>query len=122
MYQVSLLGGLAAFGLSMIAGVVGAVILSVIGGFSLFALFYAPAIGPALGKLIIRASGGKSGTKVALIASAGFVVGALGSSLVRVMPLIMHGIPAALAFAAFGNPLLWIMTAVAVGSLWVFLK
>lgn len=122
MYKVTPLGGLAAFGISLLAGILGAVILSVIGGFSLFALFYAPAIGPALGKLIIRASGGKSGTKLALIASAGFIVGALGLSLGRAVPLIAAGIPATLALGTMFQPLLWIMVAIAVGSLWVFLK
>ncbi len=118
-YKISLVGGLAAFGLSLVAGVVGAVILNAIGGLSILALFYAPAIGPALGKLIIRASGGKSGTKLALIASTGFVVGALGSS---VAPLLTRGVPLALAFGALGNPFLWIMVAIAVVSLWAFLK
>lgn len=75
MYQITLLGGLAAFGISLVAGVLGALILGRLGSFSLFALFYAPAIGPALGKLIIRASGGKSGTKLAFIGAAGFAVG-----------------------------------------------
>ena len=118
-YRISLVGGLAAFGLSLVAGVVGAVILNAIGGLSILALFYAPAIGPALGKLIIRASGGKSGTKLALIASTGFVVGALGSSLA---PVVTRGVPLALAFSSLSNPFLWIMVAIAVVSLWAFLK
>jgi len=122
MYQISLVGGLAAFGLAMVAGVLGAIILSVVGGFSIFALLYAPAIGPALGKLIIRASGGKSGTKLAIIGASGFVVGALGSSLATALPLLMRGTPAGLAFGLMFHPFLWIMVAIAVVSLWAFLK
>lgn len=121
-YKISLLGGLAAFGLAFVAGIVGAVVLNVVAGFSLFALLYAPAIGPALGKLIIRASGGKSGTKLAFIASAGFVVGALGWSLASAIPLLLHSVPGVNAFDAMNNPFLWIMVAIAVASLWAFLK
>lgn len=122
MYQITPLGGLAAFGLSLVAGVLGAIILSVVGGLSLLALFYAPAIGPTLGQLIIRASGGKRGTKLAFIGSAGFVVGALGLSLGKAVPFLLRGGPPALAFAALVHPFLWIMVAIAVVSLWVFLK
>ncbi len=122
MYQVSLVGGVAAFAVAMVAGVLGAVILSFLGGFVFFALLYAPAIGPALGQIIIRASGGKRGTKVAVIASAGFIVGALGLSLCLAVPLLLTGHPAAHAFHLLFQPFLWIMTAIAVASLWVFLK
>ena len=122
MYQISLVGGLAAFGLALVAGVLGAIILGVVGTFSLFALFYAPAIGPALGKLIIRASGGKSGTKLAIIAASGFAVGALGSSLGTAVHLLLRGAPVGLAFAVMFHPFLWIMVVIAVVSLWAFLK
>ncbi|BCM89201.1 hypothetical protein IAD21_01045 [Abditibacteriota bacterium] len=122
MYQISLLGGLAAFGVALVAGVLGALILAYTGGFSFFALLYAPAIGPALGKIIIRASGGKSGTKLAIIAVAGFAAGALGWSVAMIAPMLIAGVPAPVAFEAFGNPFLWIMTVIATASLWVFLK
>ncbi len=122
MYQISLVGGLAAFGLSLVAGVLGAFLLRAFGSFSFFALLYAPAIGPSLGKLIIRASGGKSGTKLALIGASGFAVGALGSSLARAIPFLLSGAPAGIAFAAMFQPFLWIMVAIAIVSLWAFLK
>lgn len=122
MYQISLLGGLAAFGLSLLAGVVGAFILSVIGSMALFILLYAPAIGPTLGKSIVRASGGKRGTKLAVIASAGFVLGALGWSAAQAVPLLIGGAPMSIALAVLWEPFLWIMTVIAVASLWVFLK
>ncbi len=122
MYQLSLVGALAAFGLSLVAGVVGAVILGAIGGLSLLILFYAPAIGPTLGKLIVKASGGKRGTKLAIVASAGFVVGALGHSLLTLQSRMAHGMPLAEALPDVFQPFLWIMVAIAIGSLWVFLK
>lgn len=129
MYQISAVGALGAFGVALVAGVVGSIILNVLAGFSFFALLYAPAIGPFLGKFIIRASGGKSGTKVAFIASAGFVVGALGASIVSFLPLLTAspGHPAlslgsVLGMALVFHPFLWIMVAIAVVSLWMFLK
>lgn len=129
MYQVSPAGALGAFGVAFVAGVVGSLIVSMVGMLSLFALLYAPAIGPALGKFIIRASGGKSGTKVAAIAAGGFLVGALGASVASLLPLLTaHGRRPALPLAevlmmgVMLHPFLWIMVAIAVVSLWVFLK
>lgn len=119
MYQVSLVGGLAAFASSFVAGVLGALIVRYIGTLAFFALFYAPAIGPTVGRMIIRASGGKRGIKLALIASAGFIIGAIGSS--AGLALVKGG-SVAMALMLLWNPFLWIMTAIAVGSLWVFLK
>ena len=122
MYQLSVAGALAAFGISLLAGVLGAVILRAIGGLSLLILFYAPAIGPTLGQLIVRASGGKRGTKLALVASVGFAFGALGLSLAAALPLLARGVPLALALGVLFQPFLWIMVALAIASLWVFLK
>ncbi len=129
MYQVSALGSLAAFGVALVAGVVGAIIAGLIGGLSLFALLYAPAIGPTLGKFIVRASGGKRGTKVALIASAGFLAGALGAAIGPMLSLLAPGVnrPAlplasVLSLAVVSHPFVWLMVAIAVASLWVFLK
>lgn len=129
MYQISAPGALAAFGVALVAGVIGAIIAGLFGGISFFALLYAPAIGPTLGKFIVRASGGKRGTKVALIASAGFLVGALSASIGPVLHLLSPSVdrPAlplssVLSLALVSHPFVWIMVAVAVASLWVFLK
>ncbi len=129
MYQISAVGALGAFGVALVAGIIGSIIVETVGMFSFFALLYAPAIGPFLGKFIIRASGGKSGTKVALIASAGFLVGALGASIASSLPLLKASsegpalpLASVLGMAVFSNPFLWIMVAIAVVSLWMFLK
>ncbi len=129
MYQISALGALGAFGVAFVAGVIGSLIVGMVGMFSFFALLYAPSIGPFLGKFIIRASGGKSGTKVAAIASAGFLVGALSASVAQFLPLLnaspqRPALPLAsvLTMAVVFHPFLWIMVAIAVVSLWVFLK
>jgi len=129
MYQVSALGALAAFGVAFGAGVVGSILLSVLGGFSFLALLYAPAIGPTLGRFIVRASGGKRGTKVAVVAAAGFLVGALVTAVVPMLTLL-SGRPnhpalpltSVLAMGILFHPFLWIMVGVALVSLWVFLK
>jgi len=129
MYQVSALGALKAFAVALVAGVLGAIIVSVFGTFAFLALFYAPAIGPTLGRFIVRASGGKRGTKVALVASAGFTIGALGAAVVPMLALLAPtahrpALPfaAVVTMGAFMNPLLWIMIVAAIVSLWLFLK
>lgn len=129
MYQVSAIGALAAFGVAFGAGVVGALLAGLIGSLSLFALLYAPAIGPTLGQFIVRASGGKRGTKVALIASAGFLVGALGASFAPLLSRLSPGfnrpalsLPAVLLLGVTLHPFVWIMVVIALVSLWVFLK
>lgn len=121
-YQVGVLGALASFVVAAVAGVLGALIVGAVGILSFWALLYAPAIGPALGQLIVRASGGKRGTKLALIASAGFTAGALGESLFPALPMLAKGVPASIALMGLANPFLWIMLAIALGSLWMYLK
>jgi len=128
-YQVSALGALAAFGVAFGAGVVGSILLSVVGSFSFIALLYAPAIGPTLGRFIVRASGGKRGAKVAVVAAAGFLVGALLTAAIPMLPLLSATphrpappLASVLAMGLLFHPFLWIMVGVALVSLWVFLK
>ena len=107
LYQVSPLAAVLCFGAALLAGVLGAFIVDRAGMFALFALFYAPAIGPLLGKMLTRISGGKRGTKIAVIGIAGLLVGVVG---------------AALFVGALIDPILWIMAAIAVAGVWNWLK
>ena len=96
-----------AFGAAAVMGVVGAVLVDMLGTLALFALFYAPAIGPILGKLVTRITKGKRGPLLAGATGAGIAAGALGLGVVT---------------GALFNPFLWLMIVIAIVSAWLFLR
>ena len=107
MYQVGAPQFIVAFGAAAILGALGAVSIKLLGTLALLALFYAPALGPILGKLVTRLTKGKRGPRLAAVTGAGIAVGALGLG----------------AFTgAIFNPFLWIMVGVAIVSVWLFLR
>ena len=96
-----------AFGAAIIMGAIGAVLVDMLGTWALFALFYAPALGPVLGKFVTRITKGKRGPILAAVTSAGIAVGALGLG----------------AFTgAIFSPFLWLMVVIAIVGIWLFLR
>jgi hypothetical protein len=75
MYQVSPLQFLAAFAVAFVCSVLAGFLVQLIGIF--FLLFYAPVVGTAIGKAVVAVVRGKRGTPLAVVASAGVVLGAL---------------------------------------------
>ena len=96
-----------AFGAALVMGAVGAVLVNVLGTLALFALFYAPALGPLLGKFVTRLTKGKRGPLLAAATGAGIAAGALGLGAVT---------------GAIFNPFLWLMIVIAVIGVWLFLR
>ncbi len=96
-----------AFGAAIVMGAIGAVLVDALAGWALFALFYAPALGPVLGKFVTRITKGKRGPLVAGATGAGIAAGALGLG----------------AFSgAIFDPILWLMIAIAIVGVWLFLR
>ncbi|HEX9998390.1 MAG TPA: hypothetical protein VGB45_14725 [Abditibacterium sp.] len=81
MYQIAPRHLALAFGASVGAGVLGAVLTQLAGAFWFWILLYAPAIGPLLGSSISKITGGKRGPKVAFVVSLGLIVGTFGAAL-----------------------------------------
>jgi len=73
MYQVAPWQFAAAFGVAVVAGLIGGFLTQAI----LLLVFFAPVVGPFLGKVITTVTRGKRGTHLAIVTSAGLVVGAL---------------------------------------------
>lgn len=107
MYQLSPLHYLMSFGAAIVMGAIGAVLLDALGGFSLWILLYAPALGPLLGRAVVTITRGKRGPKVATVVSVGLVVGT------AVAALLTGGI---------ADPILWLFLAIAIGGVWAWLK
>ncbi len=150
MYQVAPKHLGLAFGASFLVGAGGALLTSVAGAFWLWILLYAPAIGPVLGRLITKITGGKRGPKIALVVSLGLICGALLCALGTTWFSYSHALsqfdpeladlPPEIAQRARGNlarvPLtvpflllmtlgnfpLWIFLLIAVGGVWWWLK
>ncbi|RYG69357.1 hypothetical protein EON80_09945, partial [bacterium] len=80
MYQVEPKHLAMAFGASAVAGAIGPVVFQLAGAFWIWALLYAPALGPVLGRLVTKLTQGKRGAKVASAVTAGLVTGGIGSS------------------------------------------
>ena len=96
-----------AFGAAVIMGALGAILVDMLAGWALFALFYAPALGPFLGKVVTRIARGKRGPILAGATGAGIAVGAIGLG----------------AFTdAIFSPFLWIMVVIAIVGVWLFLR
>lgn len=106
-YQVGAPQLAMAFGAAFVMGALGAVLVDLLGTLALFALFYAPALGPLLGKFVTRITKGKRGTLLAATTGAGIAVGALGLG-------VWSG--------AIFSPFLWLMIAIAVVGVWLFLR
>lgn len=107
MYQVGPTQFALAFGAALILGAGGAILVNILGIWALFALFYAPALGPLLGKIVTRITKGKRGPLLAGATGAGIAVGALGLG----------------AFTgAIFSPFLWLMVVIAIVGVWLFLR
>lgn len=121
MYQVAPKHFALAFGASLMVGAIGAILVEVAGAFWFWVLLYAPAIGPVLGRLISKITGGKRGAKVAFVASLGLICGALvGAWGTAAVELSRIGAPALLL--AFANFPLLIFLFLAIGGVWWWLK
>lgn len=81
LYQIEPRQAALAFGASVVLGALGAALTQAVGAFWFWILLYAPAIGPLWGRAIVKISGGKRGSKLALIVSAGIVLGALAAAI-----------------------------------------
>lgn len=107
MYQVAPVHYLMSFGAAAVMGAIGAVLLDALGIFWLWILLYAPALGPVLGRAVVKITRGKRGAKLATVVSLGLVVGTLGA--------------AALTGGLF-NPILLLFVAIAIAGVWAWLK
>lgn len=133
MYQVAPRHYALAFGASALAGALGVFLIEIAGAFWLWVLLYAPAIGPVLGRLITKITGGKRGPKVAAVVSLGLICGALSSTLAATYysfardalePGVLAAVPktSLLLLLALGNFPLWIFLVLAIGGVWWWLK
>lgn len=95
------------FALAAVLGAGGAVLVGFVGVFWLFALLYAPALGPLLGQMVTRITNGKRGPRLAAVTIGGVIAGAA---------------TAALFTGAFLNPIFYLMLAIAAAGVWAFLK
>jgi len=133
MYQVAPQHFALALGASFFVGILGAGLIEIAGAFWFWVLLYAPAIGPVLGRLITKITGGKRGPKVALVVSLGLFCGAIAGALAGAyLSLWREGFgPGALAGATelslllvlgVANFPLWIFLILAIGGVWWWLK
>ncbi len=107
-FQLSPLQVLIALGVSLALGALGAFIIARLPFIGLFTVFYAPAVGTMAGKAIVRATGGKRGTKLAVISTAGLVLGALALTLALGATLL--------------SVWLWIFLGLAIGGAWYWIR
>ena len=98
-----------AFGLSWLASFV-----SVLSLLIWFTIFYAPLIGTLIGKAVLRVVKGKRGTKLAVVVSAGVVIGTL-------LPISALWGGSAI-YAGLLNPFAWLFLAFAVPGAWWWIK
>lgn len=132
MYQVAPKHFALAFGAAFLVGALGVFLTSIAGAFWLWVLLYAPAIGPLLGRLITKITGGKRGPKVAAVVSLGLFCGAILSamgtayiSLMRDMSPISSSLTptfSLLLTLSLANFPLWIFLALSIGGVWWWLK
>ena len=107
MYRVGAPQFAMAFGAAVVMGAVGAVLVNLLGTLALLALFYAPALGPIMGKFVTRITRGKRGPRLAVATGAGIAVGALGLGAVT---------------GAIFSPFLWLMVGIAIVGVWLYLR
>ena len=114
MYQVTPLQFLLAFAVAFACSVAGGFLAQFIG--LIFLIFYAPVVGTFVGKAVVRVVKGKRGMPLALVASAGVVLGALvplASTLSRTPPEYQSISP----FAGVA-----IYVALAISGVWYWVK
>lgn len=129
MYQVEPRHLAMAFAASVVAGAIGPAAIALAGSLWIWALLYAPALGPLLGRLVTTITKGKRGPKVASAVTVGLIVGAIGSafastSMTAVLPGDQFGeVPFSflLTLTLFSSPL-WIFLVVAIAGAWWWLK
>ena len=107
MYQVGPLQFALAFGAGAVMGGLGSVLIDALGFFALWGLLYAPAVGPLLGGVVSKLTRGKRGPVLAGVSGAGIAVGALGTGLFT---------------GAIFDPIVWLMAAIAIVGVWLFLR
>ncbi|WP_123580563.1 B-box zinc finger protein [Abditibacterium utsteinense] len=120
-YQVAPRHLALAFGASTLVGALGIFLTSIAGAFWLWVLLYAPAIGPLLGRLITKITGGKRGPKVAFVVSCGLVCGALLSALGSEFFRAAES-ETPFVFLVLANFPLWVFLVIAIGGVWWWLK
>lgn len=106
-YQVGAPQLALAFGAAVAMGALGAILVRMLGTWALFALFYAPALGPFLGKVVTRITKGKRGPLLVATTGAGIAVGALGLGAL---------------IGTIVSPFLWLMIVIAIVGVWLFLR
>ena len=134
-----------AFGAATVVGALGVFLTSIAGAFWLWVLLYAPAIGPLLGRLVSKITGGKRGPKVAFIVSAGLFCGAFmagfGAAYVDflrdgigfgyderdfvrkgILPLTGAERVLVVLLLTLVNVPLWVFLVIAIGGAWWWLK
>jgi hypothetical protein len=129
-YQVGPREMALAFLAAVIMGVVGAMLLNVAGGFSYWLVIYAPVVGPALGKLVTKITGGKRGTKIAATVCSGIFIGGVtvGVSRHLLEAKALQALPpeAAAEIALSGGAMSWLsliaFLVLAMGGAWWWLK
>lgn len=121
MYQIAPLQYATAIATAIVLGFVLAAVAAFAG---LFALFYAPVAGTMMGKAVAFATKNKRGTALAVIASAGLIVGALPFGLGGLLSLLtLASSPAATPLMFLSGPVLMLIyLALAVPSAWWWLK
>lgn len=130
-YKISpaqfLISFLAAVGL----GIVGLAATRVLAGFWFALFFVGPAIGPVLGRVVTKITGGKRGPILATVVSCGIAIGALGSSVGSTLMFLtrMPKVPAAVSLptqmillSAFEDPFLWLFLVLSIVGIWWWLK
>ena len=88
-------------------GALGSFLVGILGVLGLWALLYAPVIGPLVGGAITKVTRGKRGSVLASVAGAGIAAGALGTGLLT---------------GAIFNPILWLVMVIAIVGVWLFLR
>lgn len=107
MYQVAPSGFLLSFGAATVLGGLGAILLQALGGFWLWILLYAPALGPLLGQLVVKITRGKRGPILAGVVCLGLMFGTV----------VTAG-----ASGQILNPFLWLFLVIAMAGVWAWLK
>jgi hypothetical protein len=119
MYQVSPLQFIAAFAVAFVSSVLAGFLVQILGIFLL--LFYAPVVGTFIGKAVVAVVRGKRGVPLAVVASAGVVLGALipfAITLSRTMQV--PGMPPETLLYPLGS--VGVYAALAVSGVWYWLR
>lgn len=107
-YQLSPLQILIALSVSVALGALGALFIAKLPFIAILTVLYSPALGALAGKVVVRATGGKRGTKTAAVSVAGFAIGAL---------LLTLALGASLL-----NPWLWIFIGLSGVGAWYWIR